>query len=306
ESALQENQAKLQDARSLYQDMQKKLYEGNEQIAKVTSRKEMLLEMRDAFQGYFNGVKAILKAEQKGELRDVEGAVVDLLDVPSAYTTAIETVLGGQAQFVVVPTDDVARRTISWLKQENQGRATFLPLTSIRAKHISKQAYEKMREHLLGNVCIAKDLKAANEIAKRTNHAHRIVTLEGDMVFPGGSMSGGSKKKQQSSLFTREKEVQLLEEKLHTYQERKDNFVEKMTTQSEKINQLEQRVKEQETTVHTEKGELEKVQQAHQDKLLHYRNAAAELANDTRAQQEKQKELAELKQQLTEIETKQE
>ena len=329
ESSLQENQAKLKDARSLYQDMQKKLYEGNEQIAKLTSRKEMLLEMRDAFQGYFNGVKAILKAEQKGELRDVEGAVVDLLDVPSAYTTAIETVLGGQAQFVVVPTDDVARRTISWLKQENQGRATFLPLTSIRAKHISKQAYEKMkehegfvavaseavqsktrykivREHLLGNVCIAKDLKAANEIAKRTNHAHRIVTLEGDMVFPGGSMSGGSKKKQQSSLFTREKEVQLLEEKLHTYQERKDNFVEKMTTQSKKINQLEQRVKEQETTVHTEKGELEKVQQAHQDKLLHYRNAAAELANDTRAQQEKQKELAELKQQLTEIETKQE
>src|SRR5699024_8813356 len=103
--------------------------------------------------------------------------------------------------------------------------------------------------------------------------------------------------------------VQLLEEKLHTYQERKDNFVEKMTTQSKKINQLEQRVKEQETTVHTEKGELEKVQQAHQDKLLHYRNAAAELANDTRAQQEKQekkKELDELKQQLTEIETKQE
>src|SRR5699024_1377906 len=160
----------------------------------------------------------------------------------------------------------------------------------------SKTRYKIVREHLLGNVCIAKDLKAANEIAERTNHVHRIVTLEGDMVFPGGSMSGGSKKKQQSSLFTREKEVQLLEEKLHTYQERKDNFVEKMTTQSKKINQLEQRVKEQETTVHTEKGELEKVQQAHQDKLLHYRNAA-ELANDTRAQQEKQKELAELKQQ---------
>src|SRR5699024_9803325 len=109
-------------------------------------------------------------------------------------------------------------RTISWLKQENQGRATFLPLTSIRAKHISKQAYEKMkehegfvavaseavqrktrykivREHLLGNVCIAKDLKAANEIAKRTNHAHRIVTSEGDMIFPGGSMTCESIKK---------------------------------------------------------------------------------------------------------------
>lgn len=329
ESALKTDQTKLQDARVLYQDMQKKLYEGNEQIAKLTSRKDMLFEMREAFQGYFNGVKAILQAKQKGVLADIEGTVVDLLDVPSSYMTAIETVLGGQAQFVVVPTDDAARRSIAWLKQEKQGRATFLPLTSIRAKYIPQQTVEKIkeqdgfisiaseavqsearyqtiREHLLGNVLIAKDLQSANKIAKLIHHAHRIVTLEGDMVFPGGSMSGGSKKKQQSSLFSREKEVQLLEEKLHTYQERKADFVEKLTTQNDEVSKLEKRVTSQEKTVYAQKMKLEKVQQTHQDILLHYRNAAAALENEKRAQQEKQREQAELKKQLAEMETKQE
>src|SRR5699024_8846565 len=271
--------------------------------------------MRDAFQGYFNGVKAILQARQKGMLADIEGAVVDLLDVPSSYMTAIETVLGGHAQFIVVATDDAARRAISWLKQEKQGRATFLPLTSIRAKYIPNQTMEKIkeqegfigiaseavqsnaryqtvREHLLGNVLIAKDLKAANKIAKLIHHAHRIVTLDGDMVFPGGSMSGGSKKKQQSSLFSREKEVQLLEEKLHT--------------QSKEVNQLEQRVTQQEKTVHAQKIELEEVQETYQDILFHYRNAAAALENEERAQQEKQREQTELKAQLAEVEAKQE
>ncbi|HLQ95327.1 MAG TPA: chromosome segregation protein SMC [Pseudogracilibacillus sp.] len=329
ESALKTDQTKLQDARVTYQDMQKKLYEGNEQIAKLASRRDMLLEMRDAFQGYFNGVKAILQARQKGMLADIEGAVVDLLDVPSSYMTAIETVLGGHAQFIVVATDDAARRAISWLKQEKQGRATFLPLTSIRAKYIPNQTMEKIkeqegfigiaseavqsnaryqtvREHLLGNVLIAKDLKAANKIAKLIHHAHRIVTLDGDMVFPGGSMSGGSKKKQQSSLFSREKEVQLLEEKLQRYEERKAAFEKKLNTQSKEVNQLEQRVTQQEKTVHAQKIELEEVQETYQDILFHYRNAAAALENEERAQQEKQREQTELKAQLAEVEAKQE
>ena len=132
--------------------------------------------------------------------------------------TAIDTILGAQAQYVVVPNDKVAREIIQWLKKENKGRATFLPIESIESRTIpntlikkleqqpgfigiasdivkTKEKFVKVIEHLMGNV-LTEDLHHASAIAQLTNRRYRIVTLEGDIVFPGGSMSGGAKGKQ--------------------------------------------------------------------------------------------------------------
>src|SRR5699024_2050688 len=149
------------------------------------------------------------------------------------YMVAIDTVLGGQAQHIVVQNDQAARFAIAWLKRENKGRATFLPLQSILARHLPSAlrrnienevgfvgiasqlvsvdpAYQRLIDHLMGNVIVTESLRDANNIAAKTNRRYRIVTLEGDVVFPGGSISGGAQRKRAASLFGREKELNQL------------------------------------------------------------------------------------------------
>lgn len=238
----------VQTERDLLTDMQQKLYAGNEQIAKLRARKETLEEMKDSFQGYFYSVKEILRANQKGKLTHLFGAVIDLITVPEKYITAIDTILGAQAQHIVCKDDNAARNAITWLKKENKGRATFLPIASLQERQVPQtllpkikevdgfisiasdvietdERFQKVIKHLIGNVIMTKDLQAATKIAHITNRRFRIVTLEGDVVYPGGSMSGGAKKSSnQSSLFTREKELVTLTDKIARFEERATAF----------------------------------------------------------------------------------
>lgn len=269
EKSLIQAEEKLTKQRNEYEVMQQKLYEGNEQIATITSRKEMLEEMKDSFQGYFYGVKEILQASKENRLSGIHGAVVDLIEVPTNYMTAIDTILGAQAQYVVVPNDKVAREIIQWLKKENKGRATFLPIESIESRTIpntlikkleqqpgfigiasdivkTKEKFVKVIEHLMGNVILTEDLHHASAIAQLTNRRYRIVTLEGDIVFPGGSMSGGAKKKTNQSLFTREKEIILLSDKLDRFYARRDSFIVDMDNVKDSIKQQEEWIKQRE------------------------------------------------------------
>src|SRR5690625_4745222 len=106
----------------------------------------MLEEMKESFQGFFYGVKEILWASKNNRLHDIYGAVIDLIDVPEEYLTAIDTILGGQAQYVVVPNDGVARQVIHWLKKENKGRATFLPLHSIEPRTLPSSIMNQVKQ----------------------------------------------------------------------------------------------------------------------------------------------------------------
>lgn len=230
-----------------YEEMRSKLQEAFEKIARLNSRKETLEEMRDSFQGYFFGVKEVLKAAKSNKLSYIYGIVLDLIDVPVKYITAIDTVLGGQAQNIIVQDDASARSAINWLRTENKGRATFLPIDSINERLIpqsvienitthagfigiatnlvkTKKAYQKVINYLMGNIIVAKTLKDANELARLTNKRYRIVTLDGDVVFPGGSMSGGAKRQNNQSLFTREKDLEELKNKLTEFKKRTENY----------------------------------------------------------------------------------
>src|SRR5699024_4418062 len=153
-----------------------------------------------------------------------------LIDVPEQYITAIETVLGAQAQHIVVTNDQSARQAIAWLRRTNNGRATFLPIQTIQQRFIPqniiqtlnshegfvnvasqvvavKSDYQRVVDHLMGHIVLAKTLKCANEIARLINYRYRIVTLEGDVVSPGGSMTGGAKQRRNQSLFTRDQDL---------------------------------------------------------------------------------------------------
>ncbi len=201
----------------------------------------MLEEMEDEYSGFFQGVKEILKAKEK-QLTGIHGAVAELIQVPKDYALAIETALGGALQNLVVESESDARTALSFLKKNRFGRATFLPLSIIKGKYIPAQTIQAVSSHpafigvgaeliqfesrykeimmsLLGNVIIVKDLVGANEIAKIAGYRYRLVTLEGDVVSPGGAMTGGASRQSGSSILSRKGEIEELTEKLGQMEE---------------------------------------------------------------------------------------
>ncbi len=228
-------QRQHESRKTLYHQKESKLYETYQLTQRLQSRADVLEEMQADFSGFFHGVKEVLKA--RGRLSGVLGAVAELIQVPQEYETAIEIALGGASQHIVMESEGDARAAIQFLKQNRIGRATFLPLPVMKPRTIPHiqlqqieghsayvgvaaslltfdQKYENVLFHLLGHVILAHDLQGANELAKITGHRFRIVTLEGDVVNPGGSMTGGSVKQQQTPLLGRKRELEELKQKL--------------------------------------------------------------------------------------------
>ncbi|WP_310833062.1 chromosome segregation protein SMC [Paenibacillus pedocola] len=200
------------------------------------SRHETMKEMQDDFDGFMLGVKEVLKGARKGQLNGVHGAVAELISVPEKLEMAVETALGASLQHVVMDNEAVSRQAIAFLKQRQLGRATFLPLDVIRPRQITgsdrgmvegaegfvgigselvgyEDKYASIIGSLLGNVVIAESLEQANRIAAKCQYRYRVVTLEGDVVNAGGSMTGGSQHKKNNSLLSRKRQLdQLLSE----------------------------------------------------------------------------------------------
>jgi len=207
------------------------------------SRRDTMKEMQDAMDGFMLGVKEILKASRRHQsgIEGVHGAVAELIQVPQHIETAVETALGGALQHIVMQNEKSARVAISYLKQRQLGRATFLPLDVIRGRHLSEQdrrvfsqldgfvgiaadlvsckdTYREIVYNLLGNVLLAQNLESANKIAARCQYRYRIVTLEGDVVNAGGSMTGGSLQKKGASLLGRQRQIEQLDETISSTQ----------------------------------------------------------------------------------------
>jgi chromosome segregation protein len=237
-----DEQKRLESLRNNYEKQEKTLYQAYQYLQQAKSKKEMLEDMEEDYSGFFQGVKEVLKARET-RLQGIEGAIAELIHVPKQYETAIETALGGAMQHIVVQTEENARTAIQFLKQKSFGRATFLPLSIIKGKYLASsqltllsgnsayigtaadliqfdQKYAEVVKSLLGNVVIARDLKGANEIAKMLQYRSRIVTLDGDVVNPGGSMTGGAIKQKSSSLLSRKGELEELTNKLADMEEK--------------------------------------------------------------------------------------
>ena len=219
-----------------YEEQQTLLQKAYQMKHQMQARKDSLTELESEFSGYFQGVKEVLVARDKKELKGIHGAVAELIQIPSNYMNAIDTAIGQQSQHIITDTSQDARMAIDWLKKKRVGRATFLPLQVMKSRKLNEQTLAPIKEHpsfvntadmlvnyntdykiiiesLLGNIIIAKDLKGANEMAARLQFRYRFVTLDGDVVNAGGSLTGGSVK-QQSSVFTRKAELEQLNDKL--------------------------------------------------------------------------------------------
>ncbi len=227
--------------------VQKALGDANGQKQAASSRLRVLREMERDYAGYQQAVKQVL-LHARGNA-GVRGVVASLMRVPKQLERAVEAVLGGALQNVVTTDEYIARDMIAYLRQNKLGRATFLPMTTISGRTLNAQErqvltmpgcvgvaseliefdeqYRGIVENLLGRTVVAENLDAGIEIMRRGRHAFRLVTLEGDVMHSGGSMTGGSSASRMTSLLSREREIKEhekllveLEEKIADYTRR--------------------------------------------------------------------------------------
>lgn len=187
-----------------------------EELGALRSRLRLLEELHREMEGYQRGVRDLLQAAEHDQTlaQGLIGVVAELLRVPAEYEKAIETALGGGLQNIITETDAAAQRAIAWLKQHQAGRVTFLPLNTLRpsvsrpgewsgmdAPGVIGPALELVQfeprlqpafAFLLGRTVVCRDLKAGLALGKRNDFRFRVVTLDGDQVNPGGSLTGGS------------------------------------------------------------------------------------------------------------------
>ncbi len=214
---------------------QARLHELEQNCNAMRSRSNVLEEMARAHEGYYASVRNVLKdCERDVALRrSVLGVVAELISVPQKYETALEMALGSSLQNIVTPTPEDAKRVIDHLRARQYGRATLLPVSAMRGRLLNAEERETLRmpgcigiaselvgfeeryrsvvENLLGRTVIVENLDAGIAINKRANSAFRIATLQGDIINPGGSMTGGSVQKREFSLLGRERELKELE-----------------------------------------------------------------------------------------------
>ena len=196
------------------------------------SRLESLKNMTERYDGYGNSIRRVM--EKKAEVKGIHGVVADIVKVSKDYEIAIETALGGSIQNIVTEDEETAKKMIAYLKQNKFGRATFLPLTSVNGNNYKIQnevqnekgvvgvasslvqvepKYQDLAKNLLGRTIVVDHIDHAIAIARKYRQTLRIVTLEGELMNPGGAMTGGAFKNS-SNLLSRRREIEELEKKV--------------------------------------------------------------------------------------------
>ncbi len=252
EQELTENERSIeresQDAAQKIARIQQAITESSGQKQATASRLRVLREMERDYAGYQQAVKQVL-LHARGNA-GVRGVVASLMQVPKELERAVEAVLGGALQNVVTSDEYVARDMIAYLRNNKLGRATFLPMTTITGRTLNHQErellsmpgcvgvaselvsyapeYRGIVENLLGRTVVAENLDAGIEIMRRGRHAFRLVTLEGDVMHSGGSMTGGSSASRMTSLLSREREIKEHEALLAQLEERIKEFEERL------------------------------------------------------------------------------
>ncbi len=248
ENSLKGYQIKQKSRREKLEAASQELSSFELKLQEKSQRIRLLQDLEQNMEGFAGSVKAVLRAGESGRLRGIHGSVAQLISVDSRYSVAVEIALGGAMQNVVVEREEAAKSAIQLLKEQKAGRATFLPLTSVKGNRLNEPTlsgedgyialaselveyapvYEGVVQWLLGRVAVAEDIDAAVAIAKKYRYRFRIVTLDGQVVNAGGSISGGFVARSQGILSRKndiarlEKEVQALEKDRAALAERKN------------------------------------------------------------------------------------
>lgn len=278
---------KRQENRRLFDEKQT-------QYHKKQSRLESLKNIAERYDGYGNSIRKVM--EQKKDHPGLLGVVSDLIQVEKKYETAIETALAGNIQNIVTEDEKTAKEMIAFLKKNRGGRATFLPLTSVKARANPKneaalkepgvigtanqlvrceKKYDEVAAYLLGRVLVVEDIDHALALAKKNHYSLHMVTLEGEYLSPGGAMTGGAFKNS-SNLLARKREIEELEQEVLAI--------------SEEIQELKDRREDITTALELNADELETVKKELQEQYI-LQNTAGLNVEQAKQQRDKSEEI---------------
>lgn len=312
------------EADTAYANLRADVEKQSADMQAAASRHNVLTEMTRDMEGYNMAVRrAMTYAKQRG-LTGVKGVLAQLMTVPQAYETAIDMALGAAQQNIVTDTEETAKELINYLRQNRLGRATFLPMSAIRGKTLygnernalklpgclgvaselvqCAPEYRGIVENLLGRTVIADNLDHGIPIMRAGNHAFRLVTLEGDVMHSGGSMTGGSAQSKVSNLLSRERELKELTAKLQTGRAELDKCRQELAQRQQMAQEKRQKVSDAVNALHQQEIAVAR-EQARRESVSADLNAHLQRMQETeQARVQLHQSLEDIRQQLETIE----
>lgn len=281
---LEEINNKKEEADKTIQNYEKNINSLTNEMRMKETRLKFLIETEKEKEGYGKSVKSLLKdCETIKELgKGMHGVLANVIEVPEEYQTAIEMCLGSSLQNIVTETEEDAKKLVEHLRKNNLGRASFLPITSVKGKKLEKikghekgfigiasdlikfqKKYEQIVLSLLGRTVIVDNMDTAIKVAKQNGYSFRIITLEGDVINPSGAISGGSVAKKTVNILGRgreieklEKEVKNLKIKIENLEKQKQEYQLSIEDILEEATSLEKELQEIDITYATEKQKV--------------------------------------------------
>ena len=286
----------LENANKEKQEAERKVKDFDSKINMLSGEKQIkesklkfLIETEREKEGYIKSVKTLLKdCETTKELgKGMHGVLANIIDVPEEYQTAIEMCLGSSLQNIVTENEEDAKRLIEHLRKNNLGRASFLPITSVKGKKLDRikgkntgiigiasdliqysKKYENIILNLLGRTVIVQDMETAIRVAKDNGYSFRIITVEGDVINPSGAITGGSVAKKTVNILGRgreieklQKEIKKLEGQIQNLEKEKESYQESAQHILEKASLFEKELQEIEITYATGKEKMNSIEE---------------------------------------------
>lgn len=265
-----------------------------ENLQEIKARKRVLENMEQEHAGFFEGAKNVLN--NATQIKGIVGAVAELITVPKEYQLAIETVVSNQLQSIVTEDETAAKQAIAFLRQSRGGRATFLPMSIIQPRNIYANDLNKAEmvagfvgvasdlvsydsrvenivKNILGNLLIAKDINDATKISAAVNRKYRVVTLDGNVVNAGGSLTGGQQRRVNSSILTRKDELVSLTKELSKQEllmDQKQKMVQDLREQLVQYNAEKKTVDEKLAKFNQQKSHFENEISTYQNETKHF------------------------------------
>lgn len=291
EKRLNEIKTKKDEANTKILNYENKINDLSTELRVKDSKQKFLSEMEKEKEGYSRAVKALLlECEKDSKLnKGVKGVLANIITVPTEYQIAIETVLGQTLQNIVTETEEDAKKLIEYLRKNNLGRASFLPIASVKGKKVDRliknnlqgvigiasdlvkadKKYEGIVLNLLGRTVVVENIDTAIILARQNSYGFRIVTLKGDIINPSGAISGGSIAQKTSSIIGRtsqikelEKEIEKLKQEIEKVSKEKEEYEESIEDLLEEITSIEQSSQEIQIEYATEKQRIESLEES--------------------------------------------
>ena len=281
EMGISEKKKNITSLNSKANTLEKDVHEINKTINGLEANKTMLSNLEKHYEGYNRAVKTLMEEIEKGKTPYAQGTKVlgEIFSVDKEYETAIEIALGAGISNVITEDDRIARDLINYLKKNNLGRATFLPLNNIRGNKLSLDAnltnldgyigiaseiitfspkYEKAINNVLGRTIICKDMDSALILSKKGNNNYRIVTLSGELIAPGGALTGGSLQKKFTNILGRKREIEEISETLNSKKEELSKGLNELEALRVKIKELDEEILNDKDNIHSKNIEKAK------------------------------------------------